>query len=250
MADQQRIHPAHDAEAPPPTVPLVPPGLSKSDKGDPAGRYPPFRRTLPVTYSRPPKSRSSCFCKCLCWTICLIFLQIVIVAIAAAVVYFVFHPKLPKYSVDSMRITQFSLSNDANLDATFNVNITAQNPNKKIGIYYLGGSRISVWYTATQLCQGALPEFYQGHQNTTVLDVALTGQTQNATELLQSLQAQQATGSIPLRLRATVPVKVKLGSIKLMKWKFLVRCNVVVDSLATDNDISIRSSSCKFRFGL
>ncbi|KAL3525110.1 hypothetical protein ACH5RR_013482 [Cinchona calisaya] len=251
MADHQRIHPARDLEAGAPqrtTVPLVPRGALRSEKGHPEGGsyYPPFQRTIPYSYSKPPKR--SCCKKCLCWTLCLIILQILIIAIFAAIIYFVFQPKIPKYSVDSMRITQFNLNNDNSLFATFDVNVTARNPNKKIGVYYESGSQLSVYFAGTKLCEGSLPKFYQGHRNTTVMNLTLTGQTQDATGLLQSLQAQQQTGSIPLNLRAKVPVRLKLGGLKLMKWKFLVRCRVNVDSLAEDNIIRIRDSSCKFRF--
>jgi hypothetical protein len=180
-----------------------------------------------------------------------VILQLIILAILAAIIYFVFQPKIPKYSVDSMRITQFNLGNDNSLSAAFDVNITARNPNKKIGIYYESGSRLSVWYTSTKLCEGSLPKFYQGHQNTTLLSLTLVGQTQDATGLLQSLQSeQQQTGSIPLDLRVRVPVRLKLGKLKLMKWKFLVKCRLTVDSLAADNVIRIRDSKCKFRFRL
>ncbi|KAK2979226.1 hypothetical protein RJ640_009624 [Escallonia rubra] len=229
---------------------MVPRGSSRSEKGQPAENYPPFYRTIPVTHSKPPRRRRSCLGKCLCWMACLIILQIVIVGILAAIIYFAFDPKLPKYSVDSMRITEFNLSDGDSLSATFDVNITARNPNKKIGIYYEGGSRLSVWYTGTRLCQGSLPKFYQGHRNTTLLNLSLTGQSQNANNLLSSLQAQQQTGSIPLTLRVKAPVRIKLGKLKLPKWKPLIRCRLVVDSLAANNAISIKSSSCKFRFRL
>lgn len=252
MADHQRIHPVQDPEVAAPqttTAPLVPRGSSRSDKGDPAEQYPPFRRTIPYAPLKPPP-RKSCCRKCLCWTISLLLLQILIIGILAAIIYFVFQPKIPKYSVDAMRITQFNLGNDNTLSATFNVNITARNPNKKIGIYYEGGSHLSVWYTGTKLCEGSLPKFYQGHRNTTLLNLTLMGQTQDADGLLQSLEAQQQTGNIPLRLRAKVPVRLKLGKLKLMKWKLLVRCRLVVDTLSADNVIRIRESNCKFRFRL
>lgn len=147
-----------------------------------------------------------------------------------------------------MRITQFNLNNDNSLFATFDVSITARNPNEKIGIYYESGSHLSVYFTGTKLCEGSLPKFYQGHRNTTVMNLTLTGQAQDATGLLQSLQAQQQTGSIPLNLTVKVPVRLKLGGLKLMKWKFLVRCRLNVDSLGEDNMIRIRDSSCNFRF--
>ena len=252
MADHQRIHPVHDPEAAAqkPTIPLVTRDSSRSDKGDPAHHYPPHQRTIPVAYSRPPKKRS-CLGRCLCWTLCLILLLILAIGILAAIIYFAFDPKIPKYSIDGMRITQFTTNNDNSLSASFNVNITARNPNKKIGIYYEGGSHLSAYYSGRRLCEGSLPKFYQGHRNTTLLSLNLTGQTQDAAGLLAGLQAdQQQTGSIPLNLRARVPVRIRLGKLKLTNWKFLVRCRVVVDSLRADNNIRIRNSSCKFRFRL
>lgn len=251
MADPQRIHPAQDPEAPhTPTAPLVPRGASKSDRSDPTEQYPPFQRTIPVMHSKPPKKKRSCLCKCFCWTISLLLLLIVIIAIVVAILFLVFKPKLPKYSIDGLRITQLSLGSDDSLSATFDVNITARNPNTKIGIYYEGGSSITVFYTGTQLCEGSLPKFYQGHKNTTVLTVELTGQTQNATGLLTTLQEQRETGSIPLTLKVKQPVRIKLGKLKLMKMKFRATCNLVVDNLDANNTISIKSSSCKFRLRL
>lgn len=108
-----------------------------------------------------------------------------------------------------------------------------------------------MFFKGIELCEGPLPKFYQGHRNVTVMNVNLIGETDNATGLFQSLQEQQQTGNIPLNLRAKVPVRIKIGKLKLMKWKFLVKCWLDVDSLSAANEsIRIRDSSCKFRFRL
>ncbi|TKY47312.1 YLS9 protein [Spatholobus suberectus] len=242
MSDHQRIHPAHDVEAP--HRPLVPGNIAKSDRGPP-------RRTFPVIHSKPPKKRSCC-CRFLCWTFSMLLILIIAIAITIGILYLVFRPKLPKYSVDQLRISQFNVSDNNNLYASFNVTITARNPNKKIGIYYEGGSHISAWYMDTQLCEGSLPKFYQGHRNTTVLDLPLTGQAQDASGLQTRLQDQlQQTNNIPLNLKVNQPVRVKLGKLKLFKVKFRVRCRLVVDNiLGASNDIRISSSRCKFRLRL
>ncbi|KAL3838773.1 hypothetical protein ACJIZ3_023364 [Penstemon smallii] len=244
MADHQRIHPVQiDPEA---TAPLYKPTAPLKQH-----LPPPIHRTIPYAPppTKPPK-RKSCFKKCFCWTISLFLLLILILGILAAIIYFVFQPRTPNYSVDSLRITHFNLGNDNSLSTTFNVNITARNPNRRIGIYYENGSHLSVWYTGTRLCEGSLPRFYQGHRNTTLLSLTLVGQTRDANGLLQSLEVQRQSGSIPLNLRARVPVRIRLGRLKLMRWNFLVRCRVVVDSLAENNAIRIRNSSCRFRFRL
>lgn len=247
MADPQKIHPV-DIEAPP-TAPLMPSHAPKSENGEPVQQYPPLpQRTIPVFHSKPPKKRRNCCCRFFCWTLSLLLILVILIAATLGILYLVFQPKIPKYSVDKLRISDFTLNPDASLYARFTVEITARNPNKKIGIYYEGGSRIDVYYTNIQLAQGSLPKFYQGHQNTTVLDVALAGQYMNANGLLTALSQQQQTGNIPLKLNVKVPVRVKLGKLKLMKTTFRVRCNLMVDSLNANSLPRISTSSCKFRF--
>lgn len=255
MADHQRIYPANDVEAQTkPTVPLVTRNMAKSDRGSPwqhAYSPPVPKRHFPVRHSMPPKKRRSCCCRFLCWIFCILLILIIAISITIGVLYLAFRPKLPKYSVDRLRITQFNLSDNNSLFVTFNVTITARNPNKKIGINYVDGSHISAWYKDTELCEGSLPKFYQGHRNTTVLNLPLTGQTQDATGLVNTLQQQlQEAGNIPLNIKVNQNVRVKLGKLKIFRVKFRVRCRLVVDSLGADNDISVSDSSCKFRLRL
>lgn len=278
MTDHQRVHPVVvNVEAPPPTRPLVPPGSTRSEEGDPAqqhrislgsiiaARHPPPGSTRlekadpaqqhrislgPVIAARPPHleppKRGNCWCKCLCWTTSLLVFLLIIVGAIAGILYLVFQPKLPKYSVDNLSISDLTLNFDLSLYARFNVRITAENPNKKIGIYYEKGSHLSVWYKSTNLCQGSIPRFYQGHQNKTVLNVALTGQNQYGRTLLDALQEQQQTGRIPLDLKIDVPVSIKLGKLKLKKVRILGTCKLIVDSLSTNSIISIKASTCSF----
>ncbi|KAG6474492.1 hypothetical protein ZIOFF_068429 [Zingiber officinale] len=155
--------------------------------------------------------------------------------------------QLPKYSVDRLRISNFTIGPNSTITATFNVTVTARNPNKRIGIYYGDGSHLSSWYNGEQLCAGSFPAFYQGHRNTTVLNVLLTGETQMGSELVSELLQQQQSGMIPLAVRGNVPVRVKFGRLRLRRTTFKVRCALVVNSLTTSSDVSIRSNRCRFR---
>ncbi|KAK4746597.1 hypothetical protein SAY87_025634 [Trapa incisa] len=256
MADQQRVHPGPDPEAAlpqTPSDPLVPHGASKSDKGDPADYPPPAGYAIAgaALYPgpKPQKKKRSCCCRFLCWTLLILLILVIAIGATVGILFLVFRPKLPKYSIDGLQVKQFNLSNNGSLSAAFDVNVTARNPNKKIGIYYVGGSRLSVLYSGSKLSEGSFPTFYQGHQNTTVLQVPLTGQTQNATALLETVQTQlQQTGVVPLNLRVRQPVRIKLGKLKLPKMRFLVRCRLEVNNLSSQNTVSLKSSSCTFRF--
>ncbi|KAE9598861.1 hypothetical protein Lal_00022576 [Lupinus albus] len=259
MTDTQRIHPSYDVEAPThrDSSPLVPENTVKSDNGDPIqnGNYhhppTPPQRTIPVMHSKPPKKKRSCCCKFFCWIFSILLILIIAIAITVGILYLVFRPKLPKYSVDELSISQFDASGNNSLSVTLNVTITARNPNKKIGIYYVGGSHISALYDDRQLCEGSLPKFYQGHRNTTVLNLPMTGQTQDTSGLVNTLEQQkQQTGNIPLILNVKQPVRIKLGKLKLFKINFKVKCNLVVDNLSANSDVKITSNSCKFKLRL
>lgn len=189
--------------------------------------------------------RISC-CRCLCCTFCFLFVLVAIIAIAGAILYLAFEPRIPKYSVDSIQIGNFSVNSDLSLNSQLDVKIRARNPNKKIGIYYLDDSHIVVSYSGTELCTGSLPAFYQGHKNTTVLDVTLAGSgVQITSSMVSTLNAQRQQGSVPLDLKADVPVKIKLGKLKLMKIKFRVRCNLVVNRLDANAHVSVSAKNCK-----
>ncbi|RWW90091.1 hypothetical protein BHE74_00000772 [Ensete ventricosum] len=239
MAEQHRIH-AVDIQ-------ISPSSLTESEKSGgsvspstPGGAAP----------LRPPKRRSRC-CRCLCCTLLAVIILIVLMAAAAGVVCVMFRLRLPKYSVDHLRVSRFSVNDgDMTVGVVFGVTVTARNPNRKIGIYYEEGSELSLWYADERLCTGSFPVFYQGHTNTTVLHVLLTGGTQVGSELLAELQQQQLAEVLPLTFRGDVPVRVKLDKLTLWRVTFNVRCSVVVDSLTTSDDISVRSSSCRFRLKL
>lgn len=239
----QRIHP---------TSIIIDKAAPKPKKGDAMPRnQSAFQRPLPPVLSLaiPPKRRSCC-CRVICCIFSLLLVLLLVVGIFALVFYLVFHPKVPDYSIDRLRITDFRLNLDLSLYARFNVRVTAKNPNKKIGIYYEKGGKMSVWYKDTNLCQGHFPAFYQGPLNTTATDVTLSGQNQYGNTLMQALQQQQQTGNIPLDLKVDQPVSIRVQSMKLGKVRFLVDCKLTVDNLSSTNLISIKASSCRIRVKL
>lgn len=232
MAEVHKVHPL-DPESSPPS-PLAAPADEAKRIGE--------------VSKRTRRIRSRC-CRCLCWTLLALFVLVVALGATVGFLFLAFDPKIPNYSVDSLSVVNFSLQGDT-VAATFNLTITMTNRNRRIGIYYRGGSRLSALYGDSELCRGTFPVFYQGHRNTTVINVPLTGEAQLGGELLQELAAQQQTGMIPLVFRGKVPVRVRLGRLKLPRVTFRFRCDITVNSLSANNSISLRSSRCKFRLKL
>ncbi|KAL5719370.1 hypothetical protein ACHQM5_012159 [Ranunculus cassubicifolius] len=213
-------------------------------------RYPPPPSRLPYR-ARNPRKRSRCCCCCLCMLITLITL-IVLSAIFAGVIYFVYNPKAPKYTIDNISIQGFNLSSPSSTySPKMDVTVRAQNPNGKIGIYYVKGSSVSVSHSNVgDLCTGVLPVFYQPTKNTTVFNTTLNdeaGSMMLSTENYQTIRDEQRKKQIPLRVNMKVPVKIKFGSIKTWKITVKVHCSITVDSLAKNASILSDRTKCSVK---
>ncbi|KAK8683571.1 hypothetical protein V6N13_039629 [Hibiscus sabdariffa] len=246
----ERVHPRDSpptsGEHPPPN-----PALHSAEKPIPQpGTYviqipkdqvyrvpPPENARRYAHLSKRKSSRSTC-CRCCCCFLITILSLLLAAAIASAVIYFVFKPQSPKYSIDNVAIKGFNLTSSSPLSPEFDVTVRAHNPNDKIGIYYEKGSSVEVYYEDLNLCNGALPAFYQPTNNVTLFRTAVKGSGIELTATaLSSLSNDQKKGTVPFTLKLRAPVKIKLGSIKTWKFTVKVTCKITVDKLTPASKI-------------
>ncbi|KAK8596444.1 hypothetical protein V6N13_001069 [Hibiscus sabdariffa] len=187
--------------------------------------------------SKRKSSRSTC-CRCCCCFLTTIISLLLAAAIAAAVIYFVFKPEAPNYSVDNVAIKGFNLTSSSPLSPEFDVTVRAHNPNDKIGIYYEKGSSVKIYYEDVNLCNGALPAFYQPTNNVTLFRTALKGSPiELTTAALGALSNDQKKGRVPFTLQLRAPVKIKVGSITTWEITAKVTCQITVDKLTAASKI-------------
>ncbi|KAK4441365.1 NDR1/HIN1-like protein 13 [Sesamum alatum] len=235
---------------PPPSNPVPPPPATYIVQlpRDQIFRYPPPENARKLEAHTRRKTRRSCCRRCCCFTFCLLLLLIVAAAVSAGVLYLVFGFKSPKYAVTNISIKGMNLTSDSPISPRFDVSIRAENPNGKVGIYYLKDSAVDVLYDNVKLSDGVLPAFYQPRKNVTVLETSLTG-TDVALEgaVRRTLSNSQNKRKVPLVVNVKAPVKIKVGSAKTWEISVKVKCDVVVDALSerakivsNDCDYSVR----------
>ncbi|XWS71791.1 hypothetical protein CRYUN_Cryun03dG0168700 [Craigia yunnanensis] len=242
----ERVHPGDSPPAtnehstpkpapPSPEKPIPQPGTYVIQiPKDQIYRVPPPENARRYEHLSKRKARRSTCRRCCCCMLTSILVLLLAAAIIAAVIYFVFKPESPNYSVESVAIKGFNLTSSSPLSPEFDVTVRAQNPNDKIGIYYEKSSSVEVYYEDVNLCNGALPVFYQPTNNVTVFKMALKGsgiELTNAT--LRALSDEQNKGTVPFTLKLRAPVKIKVGSIKTWKITVKVTCKITVDELTT-----------------
>ncbi|KAF8395607.1 hypothetical protein HHK36_019557 [Tetracentron sinense] len=153
-------------------------------------------------------------------------------------------PKAPIYSVEKVSVRGFNLAlSSLTVSPEFDFTVKAENPNKKIGIFYEKGSFVTVSHSNVKLCTGAVPAFYQPSNNVTIFRTALKGSGIKLTSQVHgALTEEQRGGKIPLGLNLRVPVRIKVASVKSWTVSVMVKCDITVDML-TENS-SIISKDC------
>ncbi|XP_027333337.1 NDR1/HIN1-like protein 13 [Abrus precatorius] len=238
---------------PPSEKPVPPPGTYVIQiPKDQVYRVPPPENARRYDqYTRRKHRRCRCCC-CFCWFIGLIFILVVLLGIAAGVLYLVFRPEAPHYTINQIAIRGINLTSPSSTAAIlpeFDVTVKADNPNDKIGIHYETDSSAEIFYNDARLCNGALPAFYQPSNNVTVFTTVLRG---NGIELRnedqKALLQAQTKREVPLTVRLRAPVKIKVGLVKTWKITVKVDCDVTVNELTAQ--AKIVSKHCNYKVDL
>ncbi|RLN07732.1 hypothetical protein C2845_PM11G05100 [Panicum miliaceum] len=224
-----------------------------------AGRHspPPAPVTPPAAAANEPsrknkkKKRTRCGC-CRRLACCLLLAAAVVAALLGAL-YLALEPKLPRYTVDALTVTAFGMDDDLTARARFDASVRFENPNRAIGIRYEEGSSLSVWFRGYRLSEGALPAFYQGpHGGAATVHVAMGEARLRGTGVVEAMRHVNGAGGgeLPLVFRGEVPVRVRLGPVTTARVTPRVRCDLVLDRLATEGSVRVKNMDCKLSLKL
>ncbi|XP_057441514.1 NDR1/HIN1-like protein 13 [Lotus japonicus] len=185
------------------------------------------------------------FCCCFCWLLGLIFILAVLIGIAAGILYLVYRPEAPSYSIERIAIKGVNISSPSSTAAAmspeFDVTVKADNPNDKIGIRYEKDSSAEIFFNGARLCNGVLPAFYQPSNNVTVFMTALKGkEVELRSEDGRALWEALTKRKVPLTVKLRAPVRIKVGSVKTWKITVKVNCDVTVNKLTVQAKIGSR----------
>uniref|UniRef100_A0A0E0C9C8 Late embryogenesis abundant protein LEA-2 subgroup domain-containing protein n=1 Tax=Oryza meridionalis TaxID=40149 RepID=A0A0E0C9C8_9ORYZ len=219
---------------------------------------PPENARLFQHYTRRARRRARCSCARVCsWLLLALVLLAAALAASAAVVYLVFKPRQPDYTLLSLAVSGLggivrnsSSAAPVAFSPEFDATVRADNPNGKIGVHYEGGgSHVAVSYGGVRLADGAWPAFYQEPGNVTVLVATAKGSgIRFSARLLGEIAAAGRLRSVPFDVDVKVPVRLQVGGVRTWAVPVRVRCAVVVDRLAADAKVESKSCRVKARF--
>lgn len=184
------------------------------------------------------------------------------IGFSALVLWLVYRPKIPKYSVQDVHVSQLNVTSkyvnttDSQAQPTYqpvlNTNITytilAQNPNHKIGIDY---NQVNIYatYEGTMFGQCTLPGWYQDVDNTTLVyaDISATNAPLTTSEG-SALQSDMKNNNIPLHARIDIRAAIKVGSWKTPAVWIHVDCDFQVSPPTAPGGAKLLNKSCKWKW--
>ncbi|GER45025.1 late embryogenesis abundant protein [Striga asiatica] len=205
---------------------------------------------LPYRPQPPPRRRHtrSCCCCCCLWTTLLILLVLLLAAIAGAVFYILYRPHRPSFSVASLRLSRFNLTDTA-ITSAFNVTLVARNPNSKIAFSY---EQISVRVLSGEvdIADGAFPAFTHGKKNVTTLRTVISSSNTpiGADTDTSRLRSSVRSRNLPIKIELDTKVIAKIGNIKTKKLEIRVSCDgfrVSIPNGRTASVATISDVKCK-----
>ncbi|CAN4089622.1 unnamed protein product [Withania somnifera] len=177
----------------------------------------------------------TCCCKCIFNCICTCIFQIlctllIITAVIGFILWFILRPNKVNFHVANASLTQFDLRSNNTLSYNLNVSISIRNPNKRIGIYY-DSVEARVYYHSLNFSNTNVDPFYQGHKNTTDLNLGFKGDN-NLVQFVDNLRSdynnEKDSGVYEIGLRLYMRIRLKFGWIKSKKIKPMIKCDLKV----------------------
>ncbi|KAG0484698.1 hypothetical protein HPP92_008590 [Vanilla planifolia] len=187
-----------------------------SNKGQSYNR--PMYRPQPPAKRR--RSRRSCCCYFCCWLALILVVLIILVAIASGVLYLLYLPRRPGFTLSSLRVSKFNISASDQLTSRIEVAVTARNPNRRL-IFVYDPISISVTSNGIDLGDGSFPAFIHDTENTTVMRATVSSSVQN---MDPSAVTDLKKSSIPLEIDLETKAGVKVDKLKTKKVGIKVFC--------------------------
>ncbi|KAE8700698.1 chaperonin CPN60-like 2 [Hibiscus syriacus] len=207
-----------------------------------------YGASRPLYRPQPNRHRRSCCCSCCLWTTIAILVLILLSAIAGAILYVLYRPHRPTFTVSSLNVSALNISSASKLIT--NLNVEAKNPNKKV-VYSYDPTTISINTSDDiDIGDGSFGSFVHGTKNTTLLKAAIASSHQeldytSAGKLKTGLKSKNG---LPLKIKLETKVKAKMGALKTPKLRIMVTCEgvkVSVPKVKSATTASTSNAKCK-----
>ncbi|KAK4762330.1 hypothetical protein SAY87_013683 [Trapa incisa] len=127
------------------------------------------------------------------------------------IVWLVLRPRIPEFSVQSVKVSNFSVVDTMRVSGTWQVGLLAANPNKKMKISY-DNINAGLYYKSEFITITRIPPFDQGTRNQTALDVFFSADNAYViTRAVNELNSDRAKGNVAFQIKGMAWVRFSSG---------------------------------------
>ncbi|XVF35334.1 hypothetical protein REPUB_Repub18cG0136600 [Reevesia pubescens] len=229
-------------------------GTTKAHLYNPTAR-PPYR-PQPHNRRHHHRPRRNYCCCCCFWTILIILILTLLVAITGTILYVLYRPHRPSFTLTSLRIHRLNLTTTADyssshLSTLFNLTLSSKNPNSHLSFSY---DPIVVSCVSSNsdvfIGNGTLPAFVSNSKNeTTFRGVVVTTSSDLDADTVNNLRPDlKKKNGILLKVQMDTRVTVKISGLKSKKVGIRVTCDGikgVVPKGKSPSVANVSGSKCK-----
>ncbi|CAI9265841.1 unnamed protein product [Lactuca saligna] len=206
----------------------TPPPTNKPQLYNPNLNRHPYRPN-PNIYHR--NCRRSYFCVCCFWSILIIILLLLLATITGCILYLLYRPHRPTFSITALKISQFNLTTTSDdttrLTSNLNLTLSTKNPNKKV-VFYYDPITITCLSEETQIANGSFTNSLVSNPNnitiirSSLYSSSLLLETTIVNQIKSDLKKKKS--GLPLKILLDTEARVKIESIRTKKVGIRIEC--------------------------
>ncbi|XP_054798884.1 NDR1/HIN1-like protein 13 [Prosopis cineraria] len=206
----------------------------------------------PSQYNRRRRSgRSGCCCCCF-WSVIVLLAVVLLAAIVGAVLYVLYRPHRPQFSITNLRIARMKLAtstdSSSHLSSLLNLTLIANNPNNHL-VFSYEPFTVTAFYDSVPIGNGSIPAFTSDKNNQSSLRAVLSDSRDLDTDSLTSLRSGlKKSNGFPVVIQMDTKVKLKMEWLKSKRVGIRVTCDGIngkVPAGKTPSVASVTDSVCK-----
>ncbi|XP_041006748.1 NDR1/HIN1-like protein 13 [Juglans microcarpa x Juglans regia] len=211
---------------------------------------PPENAIIAEHYRTPDKNNKNKVCCSSLWIIGVILVAAILIGLALVVLYFMFSPKVPIFSIAHVLAKNNTHSSPhKHSGPRYEISMDVKNPNQFMAISYKHRGVATLSFKGKKIAKGEFPTWYQGENSSKRIKLFLQGANAAVPyEIGKTMNGKKSKALVSLALDVKVPVKVKFGAIKTWSMDTNVACKLKVSTLGVGSRILSQECHTEFKF--
>ncbi|KAK4784909.1 hypothetical protein SAY86_001598 [Trapa natans] len=161
------------------------------------------------------------------------------------IVWLVFRPRIPEFSVQSVKVSNFSVVDTMHVSGTWQVGLLLVNPNKKMKISY-GTINAELYYNSEFITLTLIPPLDQDTRNQTALDALFSADNAYVQpRAVSDLNSDRAKGNVAFQIKGEARIRFSSGWWRVRRRELRFWCVDLAVGLSSSSNGTVNLTDGK-----